>query len=516
MTRRPPWKSTNPMRAACPTHRRCLLLCLFVLAWSFVSGQTLPAQSALYTIAGTVVNAQTGDPIPRADVAVLSSGDSHTLSAVVSDDQGRFALPGLPAAKYQLTASRRGFLTAFYLQHGDFSSAIVTGPAQDTQHLVFRLMPGAVLRGVISSDSGDPVENARVLLFLKPRSPAQRIAPAGTATTSDTGAYEFGDLAPGQYFLAVKADPWYAIHPAPGQPGNPQLDVAYPVTYYDSTTDEASATPIDLAAGSRQQADVSLHAVPALHLQVQVPRNQEGSLARAELRQSIFGVEIAAQSSGFVDSMKTGTTEFTGVAPGRYELQQGDPPRVTELDANDSGPVDPTAGVPLVSVSGILRSATGAPLPANLSVLLTRVGAAPADAGYDRQPGDRFTVPAQPLSLAVTVSSAAASVQGFARLSGKPFAGAMIVLVPRSPASQTTQSYASLIRRDQSDSDGSFSLLNVVPGSYTVVAIQDGWALDWTSPAVLHRFLATGVPVTVPPDSAATISLSAPVPVESP
>ena len=34
---------------------------------------------------------------------------------------------------------------------------------------------------------------------------------------------------------------------------------------------------------------------------------------------------------------------------------------------------------------------------------------------------------------------------------------------------------AGLIRRDQSDSDGSFALRDVVPGQYTVVAIQDGW-----------------------------------------
>ena len=40
--------------------------------------------------------------------------------------------------------------------------------------------------------------------------------------------------------------------------------MAYPITYFDSTPDEASATGIVLAGGSREEADFNLHAVPAL------------------------------------------------------------------------------------------------------------------------------------------------------------------------------------------------------------------------------------------------------------
>jgi hypothetical protein len=36
-----------------------------------------------------------------------------------------------------------------------------------------------------------------------------------------------------------------------------------------------------------------------------------------------------------------------------------------------------------------------------------------------------------------------------------------------------------LFRRDQSDLDGTFSLHGVIPGTYTVVAIDNGWDLDW-------------------------------------
>ena len=63
----------------------------------------------------------------------------------------------------------------------------------------------------------------------------------------------------------------------------------------------------------------------------------------------------------------------------------------------------------------------------------------------------------------------------------------MIVLVPKDPEANHDR-----FRRDQSDLDGSFSLANVIPGSYTIVAIENGWDLDWSEPAVLAHYLVHG------------------------
>jgi hypothetical protein len=71
-------------------------------------------------------------------------------------------------------------------------------------------------------------------------------------------------------------------------------------------------------------------------------------------------------------------------------------------------------------------------------------------------------------------------------------------------------------RRDQSDSDGSFSLRDVAPGQYTVVAIQDGWKLDWARPGALAGYLAHGVAVKVTDQSGKPIQLSQPVPAQAP
>jgi len=517
---------------------------------------------ALYRIAGIVVNSATGEPLRHATVAALSEEDSHTVAAVESDTEGHFALVNLPAAKYQLTASKRGYRTAFYDEHQDFNSAIVTGPDQDTGNLAFRLVPGSTVRGVVTTEGGDPVENARVMLFLKSHDgkPGGHIAQSETVNSDDTGAYEFSNLNAGEYLLAVVAQPWYAMHrdrrlPNPNAAGSTAsdpptaLDVAYPVTYFDSTTDEATATPLVLAGGSREQADITLHAVPALHIQVDTPRKQDGSIARAELRQTIFGTVVGAESAGFLDAMQTGTTEFGGVAPGHYELAQGDPPRIVEMDATASMQVDPALGTPTTSVRGTLSTLAGTPFADDCILLLEPVDGAQRQSeiqsicmrgaftlpsvpagqwlisassiekqwsvasvtvGTHMQPGNVITVKDQPLSIVVTVTEGSTRVQGFARRDSKGLAGVMVVLVP-----SDLKALQALARRDQSDSDGSFSLRNVIPGKYTLIAIQDGWELDWAEPQVIARYLPGGIPVTVSDNSGKLVTLAAPVPVQT-
>lgn len=332
----------------------------------------LPAlsQAALYRITGTVVNSTSGEPVSRATVAALAVSDHHAVASVETSDNGRFALEGLAAAKYDLVAVRRGFLLSVYDQHELFNTAIVTGEGQQTENLIFRMTPVASMHGVVTSDDGDPVENAKVLLFLKPRNhnPSARMTQKADTTTDDTGAYDFGDLAPGEYFLAVAAQPWYALHHSalrqrPEADSSAPLDIAYPITYFDSTTDEASATHIILAAGGREEANINLRTVPALHLRVESPNKQDEIAARAELRQIIFGSLASTDSITPPPAAQTGTSEFAGVAPGHYELTQGNPPRIAELDADASQPLDPNLGKPAVDLSGNLRTTSGAALP---------------------------------------------------------------------------------------------------------------------------------------------------------
>jgi len=96
------------------------------------------------------------------------------------------------------------------------------------------------------------------------------------------------------------------------------------------------------------------------------------------------------------------------------------------------------------------------------------------------------------VNLTVYVARGSTQVEGVAQREGKPVAGAMILLVPR----DFTGDFLSL-RRDQSDSDGTFTLPEVPPGTYTVVAIENGWDQEWSNPAVVKTWLASGETIDV-------------------
>jgi hypothetical protein len=106
--------------------------------------------------------------------------------------------------------------------------------------------------------------------------------------------------------------------------------------------------------------------------------------------------------------------------------------------------------------------------------------------------GRYVTVGAGEATLTVHVASGRATLSGIATLEGKPCVGAMVLLVPitiEDPNSIT------LLLRDQTNTDGSFELANIIPGQYILVAIDHGWEINWGDRTTLRRYLMQGVPV---------------------
>jgi hypothetical protein len=85
----------------------------------------------------------------------------------------------------------------------------------------------------------------------------------------------------------------------------------------------------------------------------------------------------------------------------------------------------------------------------------------------------------------------------------------MVVLVPKNP-----EVNRDLFRRDQSDLDGTFTLQAVLPGSYTILAIADGWDLDWSRPAVIAHYATHGQTIEVSAHSGHPLKPSSPVEVQ--
>src|SRR5207302_4452755 len=113
-------------------------------------------------------------------------------------------------------------------------------------------------------------------------------------------------------------------------------------------------------------------------------------------------------------------------------------------------------------------------------------------------------------SVTPTLVAGSMVVQGIAKRAGKAFAGAMVVLVPKN-----REMNRDLFRRDQSDLDGTFVLHAVVPGAYTVVAIENGWDLDWSQPGVIAAYLKRGRTIQVSDQSGRPINVAEPIEVQS-
>jgi len=508
-----------------------------------------------WRIAGTVVNANTGQPLPHARLSLQDARARQNFQFATASDEGRFEFH-VPAGKFALNGSLRGFIASSYNQHEQFSTAIVTGvPGVDAENLRLRLPPNAVLTGVVLDESGDPLRRAQVSLYREDRTTGtSRVTRTRGATTDDLGRYEIAPLEPGTYFVAARAEPWYAVHAlsTPDGANSPiqsdsALDVAYPVTFYGGVTESDEATPIPVRPGDRLTADIHLTPVPALHLAF---RAAQGAGAYPELQQSVFdGVEEA--TSGDVESVAPGVFEMTGVAPGNYLVRTPDSTgqlrEAVSAHLGGNQELDTAAGNSTSSVTVSVTMEDGSTPPPRVWVGL-RSARGTVTGGEIREKGEaRFsdvvagkydlvagtqredytvirvasggsatagrTLAVQPgaaLKITATLRKGSVRIEGIARRDGKAFAGAMVVLIPQNPEANVDR-----FRRDQSDLDGTFTLLNVTPGTYTVIAIEDGWDLDWARPAVLAHYGARGQSVTVRANATGTMQLPGPVAVET-
>ena len=543
-------------RFSAPTWGRCLLAWLLLAVSGTTVAQTLgppppPPANGPYRIAGVVVNAKTNSPLAHASVRILDSRDQRSNRTVIASDDGHFEFRVM-AGKFGLIGAKRGFITSYYNAHEQFSSAVVTGVGLDTEHLTLRLPPDAVLSGKILDESGEPVRDAEVHIYREDRtSGVSRIGAAATVATDDQGVYEATPLAAGTYFVAVQASPWYAVHPLAGHDVGTvdrSLDVAYPSTYYGDVTQPDEATPIPVRGGDHLEADIHLTPVPAVHLMF---RSDDEHGVSVEVHAPSFeGFEGIRTAS--LQMASAGMYELSGIPSGRYQLrmldQSGQTKALKEMDITGGDELDSSSARPVGEIKATLQMRNGTKLPEDLSLALRSnpghhlaaqervsekgevefsdvapgrydLAASTGDRAYavdhistadGKTPGKSIDVPdGASVEISVSLVGGTANVQGVAKHAGKPAPGAMIVLMPDNP-----ETNPELFRRDQSDLDGTFNLPNVIPGSYTVIAIEDGWDLDWAKSAVLARFLPKGQPVKVTDDKQGPLHLSSSVEVQ--
>jgi len=114
-------------------------------------------------IRGQIMSADTGAPIRRAQVRI-SSPDARESRVAATDAQGRFEIKELPAGRYNITATKGGFVTGQFGQRrpGDPGTPVELVDGQTAEKVNFVLSRGGVISGRILDDGGEPVAGTQV------------------------------------------------------------------------------------------------------------------------------------------------------------------------------------------------------------------------------------------------------------------------------------------------------------------------------------------------------------------
>lgn len=462
------------------------------------------------SIAGYVID-EGGEPVRNARIALYSAAPSTpngisppgtARSFAQTDDRGHYELSGLAPGNYQVSVQAEPWYAQAVRGGGRSPNGIDATPANLALDVIYPItwLPGVTDRSsaeVVSLKGGEapradfslapsPAVHLRVAIspsiqtgqpvvgrdrveigkgMIPPpvipmieRVPTGEPGGLGLSTRVDAnGQVDVGGLSPGLYRVGL------------GHGGHDNGPVQFlRITGEQRSVDLSSAIPA---------ADLSIHfdgEANGSHIQVALTDVESGAVFRSFAAQSGFGPggfrtgplsQGALRPPGDQQPAEDAADRTLEVPPGRYRIVLATP---------NSGSDD-------LSLTGI--SVKGKAVPSR--VIAVESGA---------------TV------VSLQVAHGRASVAGTVRLDKQPLRAAMVLLVP---ATLGQAGDIDVLRRDQTNTDGSFSLPGVLPGQYILLAIDRGWNVNWHDPATLERYLLHGIPLVLNPGSTTKQDLDA-------
>ncbi|MBB6144616.1 hypothetical protein HNQ77_002572 [Silvibacterium bohemicum] len=223
--------------------------------------------AATYPVRGVVLNNVTHQPIAR--VLVYANAD-----AVLTDNDGHFEL-NLPAGQVQINLRRPGYTAR---RRGMMNSVNVAANMPD---LTFSLTPEAIITGHVTLSTGDEADGIRIMAYRK-RAVNGRVAwtMQTMAMTNSEGAFRLASLeAPGSYLIYSMPAHARMGRIAPGSVG-----YGYASVFYPSVADFSAAGMIAVSPGQQAQADFTLTRQPFYPVSIAMPQRAEGRAGGAEVQ----------------------------------------------------------------------------------------------------------------------------------------------------------------------------------------------------------------------------------------
>ena len=498
-----------------------------------------PSTAAPAAISGRVVNAVSGQAISRVLVQIGTQ-------AMLSDGEGKFSFKDPGLALSSLNVQKPGYSIEPETIAGGSIPGVST---QDPNNVEIVLWPEAVLTGTVSSPDGEPLPRVQVMArrtTIDEQGPRQQFA--GQGLTDSNGNWRIPVTA-GRYSIEV---PY-----VPRMPGRPEalLPYSYPPGGADGTREfiavrsgQEPRFQLQPSLGRTHGVDLPFDTPGASGLNARPPRvvaiSSGGQTFQAgagrpastgnlhlELPQGSYrleGTTFEADGLLFGDSSVT-VPDHDVTAPIMHMSAIVSTPLEMTVEPSATGQTTSSGGIPQVNPLSFnlalqpFQSDIQSPVQFGVRPRLERDGmtrfAAPpgtykltgiASGGWFVRSAtygetDLLQAPltigrsAGSTAIHIVVSNATGSLKGSARSSGTP-AQAWLYLAANGA------SVSPLIVR-RSNADGSFSISNLPPGSYRVLALPYRLSLDFADASAGARFASFTGSVSIVAGNTANLDL---------
>ena len=201
-----------------------------------------PPATGTAAINGRVVDAQTGNALPRARVRLPGPGNRPP---VLTDETGAFKITDVPAGNVSLFVDRSGYMTSRFPEIGktmrSTQRSLMIADHQVMDGVTVPMYRGGVIAGRVVDAHGEPAEFVQVQVLRLSGSSRSRPQQRGGASTNDLGELRIPRVEPGSYLLRAQGRNTMA-------PDDPSETQSVP-TYYPGVLAIDQAQPIKVERG---------------------------------------------------------------------------------------------------------------------------------------------------------------------------------------------------------------------------------------------------------------------------
>jgi hypothetical protein len=300
--------------------------CLCAAALLFLPSRALPQPPARDNIApaigtasirGRVVEVPSGRPLSKVEIRAGSGTGSQASG--LTDAEGRYELPNLPAGTYTVAATKANYVrTAWGEQRAEGPGKRMTlADGQRLDNINISLRRAGVVTGKIVDEFGDPVTDVSVsAMRYQYVQGSRRLMPSGRGgQTNDIGEYRVYGLSPGQYYISA------TLRSFMGPTTEPTDRTGYAATFYPGTGNVAEAQRLTVAPGQTITA-VNITLLPIQTSKVSgAALDAEGRPLAAAMVAALQRLGAVQMGGNFSPVGPDGRFTISNLTPGDYTLR---------------------------------------------------------------------------------------------------------------------------------------------------------------------------------------------------